>query len=109
MKVNPNKREIRKDLDQQVVDFLSHGGNINEIDRGISGLSPDQPWLNPFKSTESEKPSSRTPVSDVLATIDARRKAKKPTPVKNRKPQKKWIYDDFGEPVRWVWSDGSQK
>jgi hypothetical protein len=41
----------------------------------------------------------------VLKDIDARRLAKEHPKLlkKARKPQRKIIYDDFGEPIREVW------
>lgn len=105
MKHVPSKKELQAELDKQVRDFVEHGGNIDQVERGQTGLDREKPWVNPFKSTEGEKSQSRTPVPEVVAAIDARKSApKKPKP-KHRKPSKKWILDDFGEPVRWVWSD----
>ncbi|MDX1341682.1 hypothetical protein [Reinekea sp. G2M2-21] len=107
MKPVRTKKDLQADLQAQVEAFLSHGGNIRQVERGQSGLSHEKPWINPFKSGETEKAASRTPLPDVVAAIDARKQSKKkPTP-KRRKPEKIWILDDFGEPVRWVWSDQS--
>jgi hypothetical protein len=109
MKPARTKKDIQADLERQVQAYLSHGGNIDQVERGQSGLNHEKPWINPFKSTESEKSPSRTPVPDVVAAIDARKNAKKKPPPKRRRPEKVWILDDFGEPVRWVWSDGSKQ
>lgn len=107
MKSVLSKKDIQADLEEQVRDYLRHGGNINEVERGKSGLNHDKPWINPFKSGDSEKPQSRTPVPDVVAAIDARKQSKKRPVGKRNRPEKKWILDDFGEPVRWVWADQS--
>jgi hypothetical protein len=109
MKVVPTKRDIQADLAKQVEAFLNHGGNINQVERGKSGFDHEKPWINPFKSSESEKAPSRTPVTDVVAAIDARKQAKKKPVTRTRRAEKVWILDDFGEPVRWVWKDGSAK
>ena len=52
----------------------------------------------------------RTPVNEVVATLNARRAAMKRRrkPVAKRRSQgagKRIIYDDFGEPLRRVWVD----
>jgi len=108
MKVVRTKKDIQADLEAQIQAYLTHGGNIKEVERGKSGLSHEKPWINPFKTGESEKAPSRTPIPDVVAAIDARKQAKKKPVHKRRKPEKVWILDDFGEPVRWVWSDNNQ-
>ncbi|MFT5008322.1 MAG: hypothetical protein ACI9PX_000510 [Reinekea sp.] len=107
MKSTRSKHDIQSDLADEVEAFLTHGGNISQVERGKSGLSPDKPWINPFKTSEGEKALSRTPLPDVVAAIDARKQSKKKPLAKHRKPKKTWIFDDFGEPVRWVWSEES--
>lgn len=107
MKPVRTKKDLQADLAQQVESFLTHGGEIDVVERGTSGLPHDKPWINPFKSGDHEQSASRTPVPEVLAAIDSRKhKRPKPAP-KRRQPEKVWIYDDFGEPVRWVWRDRS--
>jgi hypothetical protein len=101
-----NKKDIRKDLESEVEAFLRQGGEIKPIERGETGLDRNKPWSNPFQSGQSqESPKERTPVPEVLAAIDAR-KQKEVKKARNRGPTKVWIYDDFGEPVRWVWKEG---
>jgi hypothetical protein len=100
-----NKKDIRKDLETEVEAFLRQGGEIKPIERGETGLDRNKPWSNPFQSGQSQEgPKERTPVPEVLAAIDAR-KHKEIKKAKNRGPTKVWIYDDFGEPVRWVWKE----
>lgn len=105
MKPVRSKKDIQADLEKEVAAYLNCGGDIHQIERGETGLDRNKPWINPFAQGESEKPATRTPVPDVVAAIDARKKPQKPKPAKRRKPEKVWIYDDFGEPVRWVWAD----
>ncbi len=105
MKPVRSKKQLHEDLEQQVQDFLAHGGNISQVERGKSGLPHEKPWINPFQSSENEQAKSRTPIPEVLAAIDARKKSKKKPLERRKKPEKKWILDDFGEPVRWVWND----
>jgi SutA-like transcriptional regulator len=100
----PTKSDIRKELDSQVRDFLEHGGALEQVERGVSGRFDKN---GPIKSTSmafDEPKEGRTPVTDVIANIEAR---KHPEPVKKKaKPtrqKKKMIYDDFGEPLRWEW------
>jgi hypothetical protein len=43
-------------------------------------------------------------VPEVIAAIDERRNAKPATkPTTKPRTKKKIIYDDFGEPLRWIW------
>lgn len=105
MNKRPTKAEIRRELEQQVADFVRSGGKIEGVRSGLSGLRDGEVLQPPFNDG---KPSqSRTPVMDVLASIDARRRQPKTSLKKSpsRKPRKKTIYDDFGEPIRVVWED----
>lgn len=100
-----DKKDIRRDLESQVDAFLREGGQIKPIERGETGLDRNKPWSNPFQSGQShEPPKERTPVPEVVAAIESR-KHKENRKVKNKGPRKVWIYDDFGEPVRWVWKE----
>ena len=105
MKPVRSKKELHADLEKQVQAFLEHGGEIDVVERGKSGLPHEKPWINPFKSGDSEQAQTRTPIPEVVAAIEARKRAKKKPAPKIRKPEKQWILDDFGEPVRWVWKD----
>lgn len=105
MKRPIDKKDIRRDLESQVDAFLREGGQIKPIERGETGLDRNKPWSNPFQSGQShEPPKERTPVPEVVAAIESR-KHKENRKVKNKGPRKVWIYDDFGEPVRWVWKE----
>jgi len=99
-----SKANIRTDIECQVEAFLNHGGSINEVERGTSGRQSPQGPLKPQSTAFQQPRTERTYVTEVIAAIDQRRKAqseiKKP---KKRKPRKKMIYDDFGEPLRWEW------
>jgi hypothetical protein len=104
----PSKKDLRNDLDAEVEAFLQDGGNISEVERGKSGLDHAKPWINPFKSSESEKAQSRTPVPEVVAAIDLRKQSKTSKSARPKRAEKRWIYDDFGEPLRWEWVDNSK-
>lgn len=105
MKQQPTKSEIRNEMAQQVRKFLSNGGQINQVAQGSSGLK-DGKYCN--NGLGFEKPrQERTPVPEVVAAIEAQRRPKT-SPAKNtstspKRPRKKLIYDDFGDPLRWVW------
>ncbi len=107
MKKPPSKAEIRRQLEQQVGAYVDQGGEVKQIQRGISGRSDTSvPLSSNTAFTEPRK--ERTPVHDVVATLEARRRpaAKAKTGQRqDRQPQKVAIYDEFGEIVRWVWSD----
>lgn len=97
------KAEIRSDMEKQIADYLHKGGTVAEVERGVSGHNTNAP-LKPDNTHFQQPKLGRTYVPDVIAAIDARRKPnpEKLKPVK-RKPFKKVIYDDFGEPLRWEW------
>ncbi|MEH6471417.1 MAG: hypothetical protein V7752_09205 [Halopseudomonas sp.] len=104
MKLRPDKAQIRNEIDQQVREFISRGGSIRQVEQGESGLGHGAS-LNPGGFVERPR-DSRTPVSDVVASIETRRKAKSAAkPQRAKRPRKKMLYDDFGEPLRWVWVD----
>jgi len=100
----PSKAELRRELDQQIDAYLREGGAVQEIPRGCSGRNPQD---GPLPNAPFVGPSERNPreyLTDVIAGIEARRK---PEPQKRtaKRPRKKFIYDDFGEPIRWVWEE----
>lgn len=105
MKPLPTKAQIRDEMEQQRLDFLAGGGKIVNIEQGVSGRL-DGASLNPRPFIEHNR-DSRTPVSDVVANIEARKKSKSATSTNrlSKQPRKKMLYDDFGEPLRWVWSE----
>ncbi len=104
----PNKSDLRAELEQQTRSFLKRGGEVNEIPQGISGKNPlDSPaYLG--KRLFSEPRSSRTFLPEVVAAIEQRKKQRtrhSPKRPRLHKPQRKTVYDDFGEPVRRIWVD----
>lgn len=105
MNKRPTKRELRQQLSNEMQRFINQGGQVTEVSHGASGLV-DGRYGQPlgFERPKEE----RTPLNDVLKTIDQRRedqrKRAKPTPPK-RGPRKKVIYDDFGEPLRIIWEE----
>jgi len=104
------KADIRAHLEQEMDRFLRGGGRVDEIPRGISGREAGAPLVPPSRGLFLEPSTQRTPVPEVIAAIEARRKEKlkrSPAPKRSRTPKRrrKTIYDDFGEPLRRVWVD----
>ena len=92
------KTTIRNELLEQIDEYINKGGDINRVARGVSGHENNNPPQQ-FTYIPNEN-QTRTDISFLLKTIDAR----KQRPIKKQgKPKKRLIYDDFGEPLRWVW------
>lgn len=114
MKPPVSKTDLRRELDRQVDAYLREGGQVHQIARGISGrAAEDGPLPNaPFTGNQengagngAQKKGERTYLTDVIAAIEARRKPKIATKRVVHRARKKFIYDDFGEPIRWVWEE----
>ncbi len=103
MKPVPNKAQLRAELEEQMQQYLQQGGAVSEVPRGISGHIGNH---NPFSQRGDSPPAqSRTPVDEVVQALEARKNAKAAAAKKHRRPRKKLLKDDFGEPLRWVWTD----
>ena len=108
LKLPPSKQQVKSQLQQDVETFLASGGEVTEVPKGLSGVVDGN--FNRSRTCFAPSATVRTPLPDVVANIEQRKQAKRQSPPpalakRHRKPQKKWIYDDFGEPLRWVWSD----
>lgn len=101
MHKRPTKREVHQQMQDEISQFLEKGGEVNEFERGESGLINGK--LGNRSSGFEQGRQERTPLNTVLNTLDERKKTGTPAPPKPVKPHKKVIYDDFGEPVREVW------
>ena len=101
-----SKNFIRNELRRKTEEFLSRGGEIKQHTAGETGEPLDKPRGRAvFVSGEPRK--TRTYINDVVTALDNRKKnpaASKSTKPKKR-PKKKIVYDDFGEPIREIWSD----
>ena len=106
MKKTLSKRDIRKQIEQQMLDYLEQGGAVIEVDRGVSAYDPGT--AGPSTTLFQGPRAQRTPLVDVVNDLDARRKPAKANPGKSKPkaPQKVPVYDDFGEVIRWVWQEG---
>lgn len=103
MKKRPTKRELRRQLNDEIESYLNNGGVVHEFNRGESGLTDGRySSQNPVFDQPKQE---RTDLKDVMQTLDARKSPAKKSPEKPPEPKMKVIYDDFGEPVRTVWSD----
>ncbi len=95
-----NKEALRRELAQLTESFEESGGTVRKIERGVSSYTHNDFRPDQFHFIPSEQ-QSRTDLTSLIKTIDARKK--KTSKPSRQKPQKKLIYDDFGEPLRWVW------
>lgn len=101
MKPTKTRRQLHNELEQQIQDFLNHGGKVNEVPRGLSGRADAQgPLISIFEGTSHEE---RTLLPDVVAAIEARKKPQLHNKPRKPRPRKKVILDDFGQPLRWEW------
>ncbi|MBC8380270.1 MAG: hypothetical protein ACI97G_000297 [Porticoccaceae bacterium] len=100
-----SKNAIRRELRRKTAEFLSLGGEIKKHGAGETGEPADKPrGRSAFVS--SEPPKTRTYINDVVLALDSRKTKKSPPKVvkASKRPTKKIIYDDFGEPIREIWS-----
>jgi len=90
---------------KQLAEYLRSGGKVNEVPRGASGrIDPKGPLTPLFTPRSSEDAlAGRTPLNDVVAALEARRKGGPAKPPKKKRPRKRVILDDFGQPLRWEW------
>jgi hypothetical protein len=102
-----SKQSIRDELRRKTEEFVSRGGEIKHHTPGESGESVS-PGKHRAVFITGEPRQSRTYVNDVVSALDGRKQKKIVAKTTNRpssRPVKKIIYDDFGEPLREVWSD----
>lgn len=100
----PTKAEMRDELRRAMREFIARGGEVQRVQRGVSGREEASSSQRVFFDTPRQP---RTPVANIIADIESRRKPKprkNPAPAR-KKPRLKVIYDDFGEPVRRIWVD----
>lgn len=102
----PNKHQVKQELATDVAEFLARGGSVTEVQQGATGLING--CFNQQRPTGSQQQQTRTLMSNQIAAIEERKQTRRPTnsviAKLNCRPTKKWIYDDFGEPLRWVWA-----
>lgn len=105
MKITKSKAQERDEIESQINRFLKNGGNVKSIESGISGQEIGAYRLAPVAFSEPRE--SRTPLTDQVKAIEARKSQKRlpPAAQKPKRPRKILITDDFGEPLRWSWTD----
>ncbi|GAB5414135.1 MAG: hypothetical protein Cons2KO_17380 [Congregibacter sp.] len=104
-----SKANLREELEKATQQFLRKGGEVDEVPVGTSAWEPGT-RPPPSSPLFTEPRSERTPVDDVVATLEARREAMRSRPKRStgptrRRPKQRVLYDDFGEPIRRVWVD----
>ena len=106
LRLPPNKHQVKQELAQDVAHFLARGGSVEQVEQGETALVNG--CFNQQRPAVASQAQTRTLLSSQVEAIENRkeeRRQSKPAPLKtNRRPTKKWIYDDFGEPLRWVWA-----
>ena len=102
IKVIKTKKAIRQELTDEINQFLNSGGEIKQIDRGVSGKEIGANLNGKNISFDSNGQQTRTPLTDEIKALEMR-KNKKSEKRAEKKPTKKIIYDDFGEPLREIW------
>lgn len=105
MKPTKTKAEVRRELESQMDAYLREGGKVSSLAPGVSGRELGQAL--PPVSFDKKPETSRTPVPDVVQAIEERKHPPKPATrsVIRRRQRKILLCDDFGEPIRWVWSE----
>ncbi len=96
------KQEVRDEMEKEILDYLHSGGKIDQVLQGVSGREDNSNLNQTIPFNEGEK-QTRTLLIETVKAIDERKQKKKPAPLLKPKPQKRIIYDDFGEPIREIW------
>ncbi|BFM14448.1 hypothetical protein R50073_06310 [Maricurvus nonylphenolicus] len=103
MKPTKTKAELRNEIASHTARFIERGGAVDAVIPGESGRELGQAL--PPVAFEKKPETTRTPVQDVVKAIEARKHPPRKEKLKSKKPKKILITDDFGDPVRWVWSE----
>jgi len=96
------KKTVRKELEDEINRFLNKGGEIEQVEKGISGKEIGANLNGKSINFDNSGQQTRTPLTEEVKALEERKKQKQEKPI-NRKPTKKIIYDDFGEPLREIW------
>ncbi len=98
-----SKAQERQEIEQQTMQFLQSGGEIQEVQQGVSGHEIGH---YPTPVTFSQQAQPRTLLVDEVKAIEERKHSRqKPVKPAKKPPQKILLKDDFGEPLRWTWVD----
>lgn len=88
--------------------YLDKGKHIHQVPKGVSSRDGAANPLKPETWQMQKSTSERTYLPEVVNALEKRRSPAKPATrpkPKSPRPRKRLIYDDFGEPLRWVWVD----
>ncbi len=102
MKKIRTKSQLRKELDEQVSKYLEDGNSVNKIPKGLGSDQVDEKKIS---WNSGNKKEDWTYLNDIVDNLEKRKKQKSEKNIKKKKPKRKLIYDDFGEPLRWIWVD----
>ncbi|MGB5326034.1 MAG: hypothetical protein WBN40_11505 [Pseudomonadales bacterium] len=107
-----SKNQLRAEIERQTREYLQDGQSVKEIPKGVGSRDAAAgPFKAPFKRENwqgNKQASERTYLTDVVDSLESRKKnrgAVANSSKRPKKPRKRLIYDDFGEPLRWVWVD----
>ena len=106
IKPKTTKKDTRKELESLVDQFIKARGEIQQVDMGESGLVDGK--YNTSYIGFNEPKQDRTPLNHVVAALQQKKSSNTSPPMQvqiKKKPKKKIIYDDFGDPLRWVWEE----
>ena len=103
MKPIKTKAQIREELNAEIQSYLSGGGAVKNIPRGVSGNIHNKNLF--IYVSDGPRSNPRTMLTHIVKRLEERKG--KNTLQKPKAPERKKILikDDFGEPLRWVWSD----
>lgn len=104
------KTEQRDEIQRQTQKFLKHGQQVKEIPKGVSSRDEAAGPLPKTRWHMEKSDTQRTYLTEVVDSLEQRKQIKSTTlaskrPPRQKKPKRQLIYDDFGEPLRWVWVD----
>ena len=88
--------------------FLQHGQMVNEIPKGVSSRDGAGGPLKKESWHMEKSQGERTYLTEVVDSLEQRKHSKPKASANSsrpKKPRRRLIYDDFGEPLRWVWVD----
>ena len=105
MQKPPSKADLRRELETQLERFLHDGKEVQQIPKGVSGKETGANFQKPMQWQMEKSEGERTYLPEVVQRLDQRKHSKPVAPSRHarKRPKKKLIYDDFGEPLRWVW------
>ena len=96
------KQDVRIEMEQEIDRYLSQGGEITQVQRGLSGRQDNTNLNQSIPFIQGEK-QNRTLLNDTVKAIDERKQKKKAVKTDKHRTKKRIIYDDFGEPIREIW------